>query len=961
MPLSRFRAATTSVLATVLVGFISTASAQPVQPGHETTAESVARYALSENMPVDPEVALGTLPNGMKYYVRANGKPAHRAELRLVVRAGSVLEDDDQQGLAHFVEHMEFEGTRNFPRKSIDDFLSSLGLSIGPDANAETSFDDTQYILRVPTDAPGALDRALLVLHDWAGFATFDQAGIDSERNIVLSEWRMHLGAEERTADAIRAVQLEGSRYAIRSPIGKPENIQGATRDQLLRFYRDWYRPDLMAVIVVGEIDRDAVVQMIRNRFADVTGSQPERARPNYSIPDHPATRYSILKDKETTQTAVMMSDLRPARNQATVGGYRDIMKDGLFADMLSDRLDEVSQTATPPFLRAQAGRELFQTNRNKDEAVIQALVPSTADGVTKGLDAIVTELQRVARFGFTSTELDRAKVAIMANSERVTAESPDRESESRADEYTRNFLEDEALPTIWQELAFHRRLVPGITLSEVNALANDWFPDQNRLVIVAAPDLASVKLPDQTQLAGTVRAAMTKRLEAYVDTTAGQTLMDKKPAPGSITKMTEHPEAGITEWTLSNGATVVLKPTKLREDQILFRAFAPGGESLASDADLIPAKVADLVVSAGGAGKFSDVALDRMTTGKAVSVTPFIDELFEGMGGGAAPQDLETMFQLMYLRFTQPREDPTAFAAVEAQAKASLANQNASPDVVFGQAIDSALSQNSPRRRPDTLETIDQWNLQKSMAFYKARFADAGNFTFVFVGSFTVDAIRPLIETYVASLPATHAHESWKDLGIRPPSGIVERTVRQGIAPKSEVTIVFTGPMQYDVEHVLALRTVTLLLQSRLLDTIRQELGGTYSITASPSAHKFPTAGYEVRIDWTCDPARVEELTRRVFEEIQYVKETNLRPEQMVLVRQSLVRDYERSSQDNAYLLNQISRRYQDGDTTNLAAVDNLTAEISALTGDEVQAAARAYLNTGNYLKATLMPETTR
>jgi zinc protease len=870
-----------------------------------------------------------------------------------------VLEDDDQQGLAHFVEHMEFEGTTHFPRKSIDDFLSSLGLSIGPDANAETSFDDTQYILRVPTDAPGALDRALLVLQDWAGAATFDQAGIDSERNIVLSEWRLHLGADERTSDAIREVQLEGSRYAVRSPIGKPDNIQNATRDQLVRFYHDWYRPNLMAVIVVGEIDRDAVVQMIKDHFSPITSPQPERPRPNYTIADRPATRYAILKDKETTQTAVMMSDLRPARNQGSVGGYRDIMKDGLFANMLSDRLDELAQGANPPFLRAQAGRDLFQTNRSKDEAVMQALVPSTSDGVTKGLDALVTELQRVARFGFTSTELDRAKVAIMANSERVTAESPDRESESRADEYTRNFLEDEALPTIWQELAFHRRLVPGITLTEINALANDWFPEQNRLVIVAAPDLASVKLPAEAQLAAAVRTASAKHLEAYVDATAGQALMDKTPARGSITKTTEHPEAGITEWTLSNGATVVLKPTKLREDQILFRAFAPGGESLAGDADLVPAKVADLVVPAGGAGKFSDVALDRMTTGKAVAVSPFIDEISEGMGGGAAPQDLETMFQLLYLRFTQPREDPNAFASLAGQARASLANQDASPDVVFGQTIDSALSQNSPRRRPDTPATIDQWNLQKSMAFYKARFADAGNFTFVFVGSFTIDAIRPLIETYVASLPATHAHETWKDVGIRPPAGIVQRTVRKGIAPKSEVTLVFTGPMEYDDAHVLALRTVTLLLQSRLLDTIRQELGATYSITATPSAHKSPSPQYEVRVDWTCDPARVDDLVRRVFEEIQYVKDTNLGAGQMTLVRQSLTRDYERSSQDNAYLLNQVSRRYQDGDTSNLAAVDSMSAEIAALTGEQVGAAARTYLNTGSYVEAVLMPET--
>ena len=633
------------------------------------------------------------------------------------------------------------------------------------------------------------------------------------------------------------------------------------------------------------------------------------------------------------------------------------MMLDQLFADMLGARLDELSQSANPPFLRAAADRGLFPTPRTRDEAVLQALVSN--DGVARGLDALVTELQRVARFGFTATELARAKQAMMLGYERVVTESPDRESASRADEYTRNFLEDEALPTIWQELAFHRRFVPGITLAEVNALAGDWFPDQNRLVVVSAPEAAGVVLPDQAQLAAVVKTASAKRLEPYVDAAAGQALMDAPPPRGTIVKTTVRPEAGITEWTLSNGATVVLKPTTLKEDQILFRAAAPGGTSLASDADFIPARVADAVVPAGGVGRFSAVMLDKILAGKAVAVTPFIDEIDQGMGGGSTPQDLETMFQLLYLRFTQPRADPTAFAAMASQARALLANQMASPDVVFNQTIDAALSRNSPRRQPETPATVDQWNLAKSLAFYKARFADASNFTFVFVGSFTPEAIKPLVETYIASLPATHAHETWRDLGIAPPAGVVEKTIEKGIAPKSQVAIVFSGPFEYDDAHRLALRTMTLVLQSRLLDTIRQELGGTYSITATPDTQKFPRPEYRVRIDWTCDPARTATLVQRVFEEIAFVKATPLSPDQMALIRDGLLREFERNSQDNGYLLNQISRRYEDGDAADVAAVDNVPDRIAALTGDAIQQAAQTYLNTGNYVKVTLMPET--
>ncbi len=954
MTLPRLRPA----LAALLVSLVAAAPAlsQPAAPGRETSAASVAAYSLAQQMPVDPEVAVGTLPNGLRYYVRGNAKPAHRAELRLVVKAGSVLEDEDQQGLAHFVEHMEFEGTKHFPRQSILDFLSSLGLSIGPDANAATSYDETQYTLRVPTDAPDVLDRALLVLEDWAHGATFDQAGIDRERGIVLSEWRMHLGAGERTGDKIRRVQLEGSRYADRPPIGKPESIEHAQREQLLRFYQDWYRPDLMAVIVVGDVDRESTVALIARHFSSLPVPTRERPRPAFDVPEHPGTRYAVVTDKETTATAVEITDLRPARNQASVGGYRDLMLDQLFAAMLGARLDELTQRENPPFLRAAAGRALFPAPRTKDEAVLEALVAT--EGVTRGLDALVTELQRVARFGFTQTELARAKQDMMAGYERVVTESPDRESASRADEYTRNFLEGEALPTIWQELAFHRRFVPGITLAEINALTGDWFPDRNRLVVVSAPDAAGVVLPDQSQLAAAVKTALARRVEPYVDTAAGQALMDAPPPRGTIVKTATRAEAGITEWTLSNGATVVLKPTTLKENQILFRATAPGGTSLASDADFIAARVADDVVPAGGVGPFSAVMLDKILAGKAVGVTPFIGEITEGMAGGSTPQDLETMFQLIYLRFTQPRADPGAFAAMAAQAKGLLANQLASPDVVFNHAIAAALSRNSPRRQPETPATVDRWDLAKSMAFYKARFADASNFTFVFVGSFTAETIKPFVETYLASLPATHAHETWRDLGITPPAGIVEQTIEKGIAPKSQVAIVFSGPFVYDDAHLLALRAMTLVLESRLFDTIRQELGGTYSITASPDADKAPRPQYTVRIEWTSDPARTAMLVQRVFEEIEFVRGAPLSAQQVTAIRSVLQREFETNSQENGYLLNEISRRYADGDPADVAAVVTLPQRIAALSAQAIQQAARAYLDTGNYVKITLMPE---
>ena len=525
MTFPRLQAAFGTVL-TVAVAVAALSAAPQTQPaGRETSAASVASYRLAGMMPVDPDVSTGTLPNGLRYYVRPNPRPARRVELRLVVKAGSVLEDPDQQGLAHFVEHMQFEGTQNFPKDGINDVPGLAGPGDRPRRQRLDELRRHAYTLRVPSDVPGALDRAMLVLRDWTHAATFDAEAIERQRGIVLSEWRLHLGAQERTRDKIRRTQLAGSRYAIRPPIGDPDVLQKAQRAQLLRFYRDWYRPDLMAVIVVGDVDREEAVAMIKTHFSSLTNPAPKRPRPAFDVPEHLGTEYTIVTDKETTAAAVAISSLRPARPQDTVGGYRQIMLDQLFGDMIDARLDELDQRENPPFLAVGAGRRLFDTPRTKDEVLLQAVIP--VDGVARGLDTLIDEIQRVARFGFTATELMRAKQAMMLSYERSVTESPDRESTSRADEYTRNFLQREALPTIFQELAFHRRFIDGITLVEMNALAAQWFPAQNRHVIVTAPE-TGVALPDQAQLAVVVKTATARRVDRYVD-------IARRPAPDAV------------------------------------------------------------------------------------------------------------------------------------------------------------------------------------------------------------------------------------------------------------------------------------------------------------------------------------------------------------------------------------------------------------------------------------------
>ncbi|MFY9553396.1 MAG: insulinase family protein [Blastocatellia bacterium] len=908
---------------------------------------------LSQPMPVDPQITMGKFSNGLRYYVRANKKPEKRAELRLVVKAGSILEDDDQQGMAHLVEHMAFNGTKNFPKQDLVQFIESLGMRFGAHLNAYTSFDETVYMLQVPTDKPEVMDRALLILEDWAHNLTFDQTEIDKERGVVMEEWRIRRGAGSRMQDKVWPIMLKGSRYADRIPIGKPEIIQGGKPERLKKFYADWYRPDLMAVVAVGDFDKTAIEKLITAHFAAIPAATKPRPRTEYKVPDHPGTVYAIATDKEMTATTVEVDNLLPRREQGSVGVYRQKMVDRLFSLMFIARFSELAQKPDAPFLFAGAGRGGF-LSRTKDQASMFAQVKE--EGVERGLDALIGEAERVSRFGFTATELERQKQLVLRNYERNVAEKENRVASSRADEYVRNFLQNETLPSADDEYALHQRFVPEITLEEINKLAREWFPDQNRLVVVRAPEKSGSVVPDETKLAAVIKAAAAKELKPYVDTMAAAALLERVPAPGTIAKTTTRDALGITEWELSNGVKVVLKPTSFRADEIVFRAFSPGGTSLASDKDYIPASTATQVINAGGLGKFNAIDLRKLMTGKTASANPFIAELEEGLNGNSSRRDLEMMFQLIYLRFMQPRADPTAFAVQASQMKSMLANQSAIPEFAFFEALNTTRYQNHPRRRFLNAGMVDEWNLDKSLAFYKDRFADASDFTFVFLGSFDLQTIRPLVERYLGALPSIKRKETWKDVGARTATGVIGKKVEKGIEPKSLNAIVFSGPFEHDPMHRVAIRAMADVLQTRLLETIREELGGTYSIGASPSYDRIPKPEYSITIQFGCAPERADDLIKRVFQEIDQLKTNGPTEKQVKDEKEALLRDFETNSQQNNYLLTQIAFRYQHGeDPAGLWNVPEYYRKIDAAT---IQQAAKTYLDTSNYIKVTLLPE---
>ncbi len=948
---ARLMLLTAAIMAAIWAATWTTAGLASARPQAATsTAQSTA---LSQQMPVDPQITIGKFSNGLRYYIRANRKPEKRAELRLVIKAGSILEDDDQQGMAHLVEHMAFNGTKNFPKQDLVQFIEQLGMRFGADLNAYTSFNETVYMLQVPTDKPEVMDRALLILEDWAHDVTFDRTEIEKERGVVMEEWRIGRGAGARMQDKIFPIMLKGSRYADRLPIGKPEIIQTGKPERLKKFYTDWYRPDLMAVVAVGDFDKAAIEKLITAHFALIPGATNPRPRPAYDVPDHPGTVYAIASDKEMTTTSIGVTNLLPSREQGAVGVYRQQIVDNLFSGMLSARFSELAQKPDAPFIFAGSGRGNF-LGRTKDAASLNAMVKG--DGIERGLDALLGEAERVSRFGFTATELDRQKQNVLRNYERMASEKENRVSSSRADEYIRNFLENESLPSADDEYALHQRFLPEVTLDEINKLAREWFPDRNRLVVVRAPEKSGLVIPDETKLAAVIKAVSAKDLKPYVDSLTAAALLESIPTPGGIAKTATRDAVGMTEWELSNGVKVVLKPTTFRADEILFRATSPGGTSVASDKDYIPASTATQVITAGGLGKFSAIDLRKLMTGKVASASPFIGELEEGLSGSSSRKDLETMFQLIYLRFMQPRADATAFTVQATQAKSMLANQSAVPEFAFVNTLTTARYQNHPRRRLATPAIVDEWNLDKSLAFYKDRFADASDFTFVFVGSFDLAMIKPLVERYLGTLPSIHRKETWKDVGARSATGVIDKKVEKGIEPKSLNAIVFTGPFEYEQTQRVAIRAMAEVLQTRLLEAIREELGGTYSINASPSYQRIPNPEYSITIEFGCAPERVDNLIKRVFQEIERLKVNGPTEKQVADEKEALLREFETSSKLNNYLLSQIAARYQSGEDP--AGLWNIPEYYKKLDGAMIQQAAKTYLNANNYLKVTLVPE---
>ena len=911
-----------------------------------------ATLNLSNPIPLDPAVKVGKLPNGLTYYIRKNVEPQHRAELRLVIRAGSVLETDNQQGLAHFMEHMEFNGTKNFPKNELVNFLQSAGVRFGADLNAYTGFDETVYQLPVPTDSANVFSKAFQILEDWAHNATIDPTEVDKERGVILEERRLGRGAGQRMRDKYFPLLLNNSQYSKRLPIGTEQVLTTFKPEVLRQYYKDWYRPDLMAVIAVGDFDIKQVEGIIREKFGRIPDVKAPKPRTEYEIPPHKDTKVVIVTDPEQPNTVVQVIYKRPEIKEKTLNDLRESIKRGLFNTMLGNRIQELTQRADPPFLGGYSNYSDFLGNLD----AFTSIAVAKEGNVEKAIRAVLDENARVKQFGFTPTELARAKQEFLTNVEQSYSERNKTRSVNFVNEYVQNFTDKAPYTSIEFYYNFLKKEQDGIKLAEVNALVDQFIHNDNRAVIVMAPEKDKAKLPTEAQILSYVDDAG-KGLTAYDDKTIDSPLLATQPSGSPVVNEKKVADIGVTEWALKNGVRVILKPTDFKNDQILFSASSFGGTSLYDLKDFQSARFSSTLTAMGGTGAYNQIQLGKFLSGKQVSVFPFVGELSEGINGSAAPKDLETALQLLYSYFTQPRKDADVVKGFLSNQRSSLRNQinTPTPQRVFQDTVTVTLGNNNPRRQPLKPEDLDKIDLERAVQIYQERFANAGDFTFYFVGNFKESQLKPLVEKYLGGLPATDKPEKFKDLGIRAPKGEISKTVYKGLDPKASVQLVYSGDITWSPETSTQLDALAEVLEIKLLEKLREEESGVYGVGANAAYAKYPVPRYTFRINFGCAPENVEKLVAKTQELITDLKQKGALPADIAKFKAETRRETEVQLKDNQFWLSYLQNQYYNGDAPD--EVLHESEQLNRVTVESTKAAANQYFGS-NYIRLVLMPE---
>lgn len=920
------------------------------------TSTTALKKAESPLIPIDPAIRIGKLPNGLTYYIRKNTEPKKRAELYLATRAGSLMENDDQQGLAHFTEHMAFNGTKDFPKNEMINYLQKAGVRFGADLNAYTIFGQTVYQLPIPTDSADVFKTGFKILANWAGKVSMEGEEIDKERGVIIEEDRQRgKNAQERMSKQVLPVLLKGSRYAERLPIGKIDLLKTFTHDKIRNFYKDWYRPNLQAVIAVGDFDVNEVEQLIRQNFSDLTNPATPRPHVDYDLPDNKEPLVKIITDAEQPYNVAIAIYKQRGNVTKTIADYKKQLMYSMINSMLGARFQEILQKGKAPFLFAQSSFGPYQDGVVPGLNAFQTVVAAkSSTELEKALVAAIAEDERMSKFGFTTSELEIAKKNITAGNEKRLKEKDKTASASFVQAYLNNFLNGSSIPSTEYAYEITKKAVAEIGLAEINALAKTLITKDNQIILVQAPEKEKATLPTESQLIAGLKNAG-NGITAYIDQSVNKPLLDQKPAAGKIVNETRIDAVGVTELTLSNGIKVLLKPTDFKNDQIIFDSFSKGGTSVATDSEYQSANMVSLIPQSG-VGPFNPTSLGKLLAGNTGSASGYISELYQGFSGGSSPKDLETAFQLVYAYATNPRKDVEIFNKNISDYKVILANKNASPGSVFSDTIQAVMASYKKRGMPTTLTDLDKVSLDKSFAFYKDRFADLGEQVFVIVGAFDTNTIKPLIETYIASLPTLGKKQNFTDNGIRTPSGKVVKTVYKGLEDKASVELYLHGDYDYNPANNMQLEALKAVLEIKILERLREKESGVYSPRVSLNVEKYPNAHYYFNISFSCATANVEKLIAAAIEEVNELRKTGASADDLKKFKSEEERQVELGLRDNNFWLSYLSGTLKEGG--DLTQILREKEDLQKVTNASTKTAAEQYLNQDNYIRFVLMPQ---
>ncbi len=917
--------------------------------------QAFCQIQLTDPLPLDPNVRMGKLANGLTYYIRKNLKPEKKVELRLAVNAGSVLEDEDQLGLAHFIEHMGFNGSKHYKKNELLDFLQKIGVEFGADLNAYTSFDETVYILPIPLTDTSNLRKGLIVLQDWAGGVSFDNHEIDAERGVVLEESRLGKGADDRMFRKIFPLQYAGSKYADRIPIGKDSILKNVKYDIVKRFYKDFYRPDLEAVIIVGDIDVARTEKLVKEYFSGLKNPTNSRTRTLEKVPARTSSQSIVVTDKEATNFVVQVDyPSMPKKIEKTVGDYRHTVVKNMFTSLINERLNELTQSNKPPFLFATTNFTGFA----RDYENFSAVAVAAEGGPDTALNKLMLEINRVLKHGFTAAELERGKKQQMAGIEQIYNNRDKEESARYAEEYVRVFLQQEPTPGIVKEFEYYKQFLPGITLEEVNAIGAPLKDDAKLFVSLQGPAQSNYALPDSATLLAVAENALKGDIQAYAETAVATALMNTKPEAGAIVSEKKNDVLGTTEITFANGAKAVLKPTDFKTDEIVMTAFRKGGISKYPAEDKYSAHYSATVVQQMGISNFSPTDLNKFLAGKIASASPRISNLSVGINGNSNIKDLETMLQLVNLYFTSPRKDETLYSGWKEKQKSQMQFAMADPQTAFIDTFYQVLYQKNARSpiivpRPEDFDKID---LDRSLAIYKDQFGDATDFHFIFTGSFDVEKIKPLLSTYIGGLPSQHKPASFTDNGVRPVRGDVKFNVKQGSEPKSLIVATYSGDLPYSDDLALKAKALAEILNIKIIEDFREKMGAIYGGGIFGGVNKYPYNNYFFVLQLPCGPQNVDTLLRAATAEIDEIRKKGPSQANLDKVKKTWIEQYKVQVKENSYWSGKLQGIYFQGDDPK--SVMDYEKLVNALTVNDIKAVANKIFDGKNVMQAVLYPQ---